>query len=141
MYGCNQKAEARSYTALVRPHLKTCAPVWTPHQKGAIDALERVQKRAARWISTKWDRHRFKWTKSYDECRAHLKWMTIEDRHRLLSCCQMYKLVHSLDCLTLTHYLCFNNSTTRAHPLSLNCVHPRVNCFRFIFCKCCVSVE
>ena len=31
-----------SEAALVRPHLETCVPVWTPYQKGAQDDLEKV---------------------------------------------------------------------------------------------------
>ena len=39
-------------------HLSTqeklkCAPVWTPYQKGAQDDLEKVQRRATRWICIK----------------------------------------------------------------------------------------
>ena len=40
--GCSMKAKARAYMALVRPHLEFCAPVWSPHQKYAIDELEKV---------------------------------------------------------------------------------------------------
>ena len=50
MQGCSKQAKARAYIALVRPHLETCSPVWTPYQKGAQDDLEKVQKCAARWI-------------------------------------------------------------------------------------------
>ena len=46
MQGCSTQAKARAYTALVCPHLETCAPVWTPYQKGAQDDLEKVQRRA-----------------------------------------------------------------------------------------------
>ena len=48
MQGCSKQAKARAYIALVRPHLETCSPVWTPYQKGAQDDLEKVQKCAAR---------------------------------------------------------------------------------------------
>ena len=51
MQGCSKQAKAKAYIALVRPHLETCSPVWTPYQKGAQDDLEKVQKCAARWIA------------------------------------------------------------------------------------------
>ena len=41
-----------AYIALVRPHLETCLPVWTPYQKGAQDDLEKVQKCAAKLLIT-----------------------------------------------------------------------------------------
>ncbi|KAI8501158.1 hypothetical protein Bbelb_212530, partial [Branchiostoma belcheri] len=36
------------YSTLVRPHLEYCATVWDPHTIGGSQALERVQRRAAR---------------------------------------------------------------------------------------------
>ena len=36
------------YTALIRPHLEYAVQVWRPTQKGDIDKLEKIQKRALR---------------------------------------------------------------------------------------------
>ena len=34
----------------MRPILEYASPVWDPYQKESINALEKVQRRAARWI-------------------------------------------------------------------------------------------
>ncbi len=49
-------AKTKAYTGLVRPHLQLeyAAPVWSPHKACDIIKLEKVQKRAARWIAAKW---------------------------------------------------------------------------------------
>ncbi len=133
MHGCSEQAKARAYTALVRPHLETCSPVWAPYQKGAQDELEKVQKRAARWICARWDKTNHRWSRSYDECRSRLRWATVRQRHVLLSCCQAFKIVHNLDCLVFHEYLCFNESRMRSHRLSLRCVGSRVRSFRYSF--------
>ena len=74
MHGCSKLAKARAYSALVRPHLESCSPVWSPYQKGAQDALEKVQRCAARWICAKWDKANHCWDKTYEDCRSHLNW-------------------------------------------------------------------
>ncbi len=38
----------RLFTTYVRPHLEFAAPVWSPHRKGLIDMLEKVQTRATK---------------------------------------------------------------------------------------------
>jgi len=133
MQGSSKQAKARAYTALVCPHLETCAPVWTPYQKGALDDLEGVQRRAARWICSKWDKVSRCWSKTYEECRSQLRWPTVQQRHQLLSCCQTFKIIHNLDCLNFDDYLCFNQSPTRSHSLTLRCTRSRINSFRYSF--------
>ena len=93
------------------------APVWTPYQKGAQDDLEKVKRRAARWICVKWDKVRRCWSKTYEECAA---------KHQLLSCCQTFKIIHNLDCLNFNDYLCFNQSSTSSHSLTLRCARSRI---------------
>jgi len=70
MHRCSKQAKSRAYTALaiVRPHLETCVPVWSPYGKVQCDSLERVQKRAARWAcQAKCVSGKCQWTKTYDD--------------------------------------------------------------------------
>ena len=116
--------------ALVRPHTEYCAPVWNPHLHKDIDMLERIQKRAARWICCKWNPESHTWSRSYDESLRHLSWMTLESRRMMLCCAQVYKMVNKLDCLDFNKY---NRNPTRSHSFSLVCNHSRVNSFRYSF--------
>ncbi|XP_072030812.1 uncharacterized protein [Amphiura filiformis] len=50
LYSCNQSTKLTAYRSLVRPQVEYSSSVWDPHTKTNIDQLERVQKRAARFI-------------------------------------------------------------------------------------------
>ena len=41
----------KCYTALVRPRLEYAGAVWDPHHKNHIEEIEKIQKRAARFVT------------------------------------------------------------------------------------------
>ena len=134
---CSYAVKQRCYTALVRPHLEYAAPVWSPHYKAGCSTLENIQKRAARWISAKWDRKTFSWSKSYADCCKELNWLSLEQCRSMLSCSQVYKFMNNLDCLASSPHYALTNSRTRSHNLSLFCIQARTNTFShsFFICK------
>ena len=40
---------------MVRPQLEYASDVWDPHQTGDIVELEKIQRRAARWVVNDYD--------------------------------------------------------------------------------------
>ena len=135
MYGCTLEARAKVYTALVYPHLETCAPVWSPHDRVAREELEKVQRRALRWICrAKWDRDAHKWSLSTEECHAKFDMLSVQQRHFLLSCVQVCKIVKHLDCINFDNYFTFNSSITRCASSSLNVLPSCINSYRYSFC-------
>ena len=134
MNGCTRNSKVCAYKALVQPHLEYSCAAWNPYEKKNIDHLERVQKRAARWITAKWVPEAKKWSKSYETSLNELSWLTLQDRRSLLSLCQMYKIVNRKDCIDFHRYYSFNPSnSTRSHTLSILCMHARLNIFRYSF--------
>ena len=50
---CNSNTKSLAYMSLVRPILEYGAACWDPYREGQISALERVQKKAAKFAHHK----------------------------------------------------------------------------------------
>jgi hypothetical protein len=114
------KAKKRAYLSLVRPHLEFSVPVWSPYLKKDLLALEKVQKRAARWMCAQWNKQNYTWSKSYNECCNELQWTTLDQRRDILTCCQVYKIVNHLVCIPFNRYFSFSSCTSHSHNLKLS---------------------
>ena len=51
LYGCPQDVKEKCFNVLVRPILEYGCSVWDPHQAGQIANLEKIHKRAARFVT------------------------------------------------------------------------------------------
>ena len=80
-----------------------------------IETLEKVQRRAARWVCARWDASSFSWSKSYKQCCSELKWLSLNKRRDLSICCQIYKIVNHLDCIDFNKYLALSGANTRRY--------------------------
>ena len=72
MHSCGESAKKKAYEALVRPHVEYCCTVWNLYLKRDVEAVEKLQRRAARWICCRWDKHTHKWSRTYDNAIHHL---------------------------------------------------------------------
>ena len=48
--GCTKKLRDTAYISLIRPALEYSCSVWHPHKKSNKDKIEKVQRRAARFV-------------------------------------------------------------------------------------------
>ena len=90
MSGCSQRSKVIAYRALVHPHSEYWAPVWNPYTAKNFEMLEKVQKRAARWITAKWDNNAKCWDKSYHQSLSELKLQSLQQRRTYLTHCQTF---------------------------------------------------
>ena len=89
---CPPECKKLGYTSLVRSSLEYASIIWDPYQQGDIDRLERVQRRAARFISG-----------NYTSCEEgfmtrlleELELPALKTRRKTDKLCTMYKIVNS----------------------------------------------
>ncbi len=102
------------FKALVRPHLEYAQAVWQPHQRGQIDAIEKVQRRATKQVPALKNM-------SYPERLRRLNLPTLAFRRLRGDMIEMYKLTHGIYD-NQTHRSMVDLSTTRrtrGHSLKL----------------------
>ena len=72
---CNSNTKSLAYMSLVRPILEYGAACWDPYKEGQISALDRVQKKAAKFTHNK---------NSPD-------WETLASRRKLSRICALFE--------------------------------------------------
>jgi hypothetical protein len=71
----NKRIKEHAYRAFVRPLLEYSSSVWDPYYQDDIDALEKIQNRAARWVTSRYRR-----TSHISEIIDTLQWPSLQAR-------------------------------------------------------------
>ena len=78
LFSCPQDVREAAYKVLVRPILEYGSSVWDPHYEGLIDDLEKVQKRAARFVTRNYTYEKGSMTGILKK----LKWESLQKRRK-----------------------------------------------------------
>ena len=88
-----------AYNMLVRPKMEYASAVWDPYQSDQTAELEKVQRRAARFVTNK---HRM--TSSVGAMLTDLQWQSLEQRRKYSRLTLLYKILEnqvSINCQEL----------------------------------------
>ena len=84
--------------------------VWSPHTAANINKLEAVQRRAARFVMSNYDRH-----SSVTNMISVLQWKNLQERRNVQSLLTFYKILNNM--VDVSFYICL--VTTHAQQLIL----------------------
>ena len=125
----NQTVRSVAYKTLVRPILEYSSAVWSPSAKQDIDRLERVQRRAARWVLNDYNH-----TSSVTSMLDSLGWRSLQDRRSDARLCLFYKIVNGQVAIQMPSYIHHPIRVSRLlHPLAFMQIHTRVDYYKYSF--------
>ena len=75
---CSSQIKESAYQTMVKPQLEYASDVWNPHYVGDIKELEKVQRRAARWVLNDYG-----WFSSVYLMLNQLSWPTLQSHCKL----------------------------------------------------------
>ena len=81
----------QAYKSLVRPSFEYACSVWDPYTKEKITQVEKIQRRAARYIT-----NRYHNTSSVSNMIEHLNWRSLADRRSDAHLVMLFKISHEL---------------------------------------------
>ena len=99
LYNCSKEIKSKAYLTLVCPILEYASPVWDPHLIKDSDQIEKIQRTAARWVTSD-----YSWSSSVTVMLNNLNWPTLSLRRKISKLLIFYKAIHNLTALPIPDY-------------------------------------
>ena len=130
LYNCPEQIKTQAYHSLVRPLLEYACSVWDPHTQKNIQSIEKVQRRAARFVKKCNQRTPGTITSLLEE----LKWPSLEQRRKQTRLTNLYKIVNGTLTVQISNYFRQKERQTRNyHPLKFINAGCRTNIYKYSF--------
>ena len=126
---CSASIKTSAYLTLVRPIMEYAAVALDPHQCNNIQTLEKIQRRAACWVTNDYNRY-----SSVSDMLYNLNWQPLQ-LHRRISRLQMfYAAVHNTTALSISQrFLPTSYPTRNNHQYHYIILSARTNAYQTSF--------
>ena len=129
---CDESVKSTAYLSLVRPTLEYASSVWDPYLSRDVNALERVQRIAARWVKSNYD-----WESSVTSMLTNLQWPVLSLRRKVSRLSMIYKGLFNIINLEIPEYITKTTTTCHTtryqHPLHFMIPTARTNYYHNSF--------
>ena len=112
---CSSNIKATAYLTIVRPSMEYAAVIWDPYHHNNIQQLEKVQRRAARWVLN--DFNRFS---SVTAMLQHLSWPSLQLRRKISRLQALFKIIHMPICFVVHLFITIVNDGYLSQHYSLS---------------------
>jgi len=129
VYCCPPDTKATAYISLVHPHLEYTADAWDPYLVGDCKQLEKVRRRAARFV-----KRDYRSTTSVSSLISQLGWQTLSDRRRNSRLSLMYKSLHGLAGISTSPFRRSSKPTCSADGDTFCVLSSRTDPYKYSFC-------
>lgn len=120
------KAKEKAYMTYVKPSLEYAASIWDPHIQRNINAVERVQRRAARFVQNQYQQ-----TSSVTALLEQLQWPTLQLRRQQAKIIMLHRIIHNF--VDIPNLLILTGIFTRGHNHRFLQPHCRTKTFQHSF--------
>lgn len=123
----SRETKTLAYQTIVRPSVEYASCAWSPHQQHLRYSVEKVQRRAVRYVAGNYERKA-----SVTAMQTALKWDSLEQRRMKAAVTMGYKIVHHIVAVPSTQ-LVHNKGPTRGNGMKFHRLKPSTNYYKYSF--------